>query len=225
MSIRVKLRHWVRNPLGAPSSGTASEWDDWENKARSEHPFLYWLLETAPFYLSFWWRRFVTEPIWWVKHRLIPRHRYHVVKTSLKPGYYDQDHRLMYAAMALLDDYLDEVGGIEELEKWTENVRGTLAEYEPGPADAQVRAQEAYARIWRWWHYWRPEREKLEAELLTYWHDDRHAGFTGRLWPDTPPTEAQTEKLDILNAHEIAALEEDKEMLILLMEHRGHLWQ
>ncbi len=34
---------------------------------------------------------------WWFRHRLDPRHRYHVVPTGMRPGYYDPDIRLISA--------------------------------------------------------------------------------------------------------------------------------
>ena len=29
---------------------------------------------------------------WWVVHRIIPRHRYHIVRTGLRPGFHDVDN-------------------------------------------------------------------------------------------------------------------------------------
>lgn len=223
--ITLALRRWLKNPLNAPAAGTMEEWDAWEQEARGGHPFLWFLLQTVPLNLSVTWRKFVTEPIWQLKYRLVPRHRYNIVRTGLKPGYYDQDMRLLHAAMTLLDSYVDEVGGIEELEEWTGELAEFLEPYGQGAADSQREAQEAFAEVWKWWHYWRPEREKLEKELLDWWHDDRYSGYDGRLWPDTEMTEEQARRLNILGAHEVAAAEEDTEMLTLLVKFRGHLWR
>jgi len=41
--------------------------------------------------LKTWW----LDAYWWVAHRVSPRHRYHVINTGLKPGYYDPDIRLL----------------------------------------------------------------------------------------------------------------------------------
>lgn len=38
---------------------------------------------------------------WWVAHRFHPRHRYNILKTSLKPGYYDPCVRI---ESAILDE-------------------------------------------------------------------------------------------------------------------------
>lgn len=44
-------------------------------------------------------------------YRLHPRHRYHVVKTDLRPGYYDVDEIMFRACFALLGRYVeDELG-------------------------------------------------------------------------------------------------------------------
>jgi len=41
--------------------------------------------------LKTWW----SDTYWWFIHRLVPKHRYHVVDTGLPPGYYDPDIRLL----------------------------------------------------------------------------------------------------------------------------------
>ena len=47
--------------------------------------------------INYWYQFSNPGPIWWLKYRLIPRHRYHVVKTNLKPGYHDPRTRILHA--------------------------------------------------------------------------------------------------------------------------------
>jgi hypothetical protein len=43
---------------------------------------------------------------WEVLWRVHPRHQYHIVRTGLRPGYYDQDERILHACMELLVEYV-----------------------------------------------------------------------------------------------------------------------
>lgn len=48
------------------------------------------------------------EPIkYWIYYRIHPSHRYNVVKTGLKPGYYDADTRMIHACFTLLKEYVE----------------------------------------------------------------------------------------------------------------------
>lgn len=209
--MRLKIRRWLGDPLDTPGSATFEGWRKWEEKARREHPIWYFLLHTLPTELSVLWRRLVTEPIWWVKYRLLPRHRYHLVPTGDKPGYADQLHRMLGVNMQLLKDYIEEAGGVDELEDWTRQLRNI--QY----GEAQAEAQAIFARIYRWWTEWRPVREETERELLHWWSECR-----GNM--DDEPSEEAEERIEMLWAFEEAAWEEDQEMLHLLVENRGDLW-
>ena len=43
----------------------------------------------------------------WIAYRCIPRHRYNVIRTGLKPGYYDLDSRLQEAVRQLVIDFVE----------------------------------------------------------------------------------------------------------------------
>ena len=48
------------------------------------------------------WGRFKRVPgdiLWWFKHRLVPKHRYHVINTGRKPGYYDPHDKIVNAVL------------------------------------------------------------------------------------------------------------------------------
>lgn len=40
--------------------------------------------------------RFFSDLYWAIKHRIIPKHKYHIIRTGLKPGYYDPDTRILH---------------------------------------------------------------------------------------------------------------------------------
>src|SRR5439155_23874893 len=70
-------------------------WDEYRKRCRQFWPFRYWLHWELPISLAVWKRRLITEPMWWVRHRL-PPHRYHILPTGLPPGYYDPDIRFLH---------------------------------------------------------------------------------------------------------------------------------
>jgi len=45
--------------------------------------------------------RKLDDALWWFRHRLDPRRRFHVVPTGLKPGYLDPDVRILHASFEL----------------------------------------------------------------------------------------------------------------------------
>lgn len=47
-----------------------------------------------------------TNAYWWVVHRIIPKHRYHVVKTGLPPGYYDPCVRVLAALFNEMHEFV-----------------------------------------------------------------------------------------------------------------------
>lgn len=47
--------------------------------------------------------------LWWFKHRLVPRHRYHVMKTPLKPGFCDPSLRIAACLFAEAECYVERV--------------------------------------------------------------------------------------------------------------------
>lgn len=57
------------------------------------------------------WRRLryiVThEWPWWFKHRFVPRHRYHVIRTGLCPGWYDNDLLMAVLIRKLIVDFVE----------------------------------------------------------------------------------------------------------------------
>lgn len=99
---------------------TMEGWNAWHAKAKAEQPVRYFCTETIPLK----WRRFVhrlSDAKWWVLHRIHPRHRYHIVKTGLSPGYHDKDTLILHACFSLMKRYVEgERGGIAEVCKYFE---------------------------------------------------------------------------------------------------------
>lgn len=52
------------------------------------------------------------EIYWWFTHRFNPRHQYHIIRTSLKPGYYDPCERIRYAIFEEVQTFLQRTEGL-----------------------------------------------------------------------------------------------------------------
>jgi hypothetical protein len=74
-----------------------------------------------------WWFKGIIQPLHmlgvklhkcrlWISYRISPRHKFHLIDTKLPPGYYDQDYRMLHGMFALLEDYVEESGGIKHIQ-------------------------------------------------------------------------------------------------------------
>lgn len=91
---------------------------------------------------------------WWIKHRTTDK--YHIVKLGLPPGYYDIDHRMLYACFALLVEFV---------------------EYEYNNADWEwdeehQKVGKEIKELYNWWTNIRPNREILPCYGTEYVDDD-----------------------------------------------------
>lgn len=66
---------------------------DWLDLAYGRKPWWYRLRITVEVWAS--------DIKWWFLWRFHPRHRYHIVRTGLKPGYHDTDKRIEAAVITL----------------------------------------------------------------------------------------------------------------------------
>lgn len=100
-----------------------------------------------------------SDGIYWLKYRLHPRHKYHLVDTKLGPGYYDQDTRMLHACFSLLGDYIEEEGGIEAIRS-----NGETIHVIDGEKQAEIVA------LWDWWKVEKPadeaKRDAMMSELF-----------------------------------------------------------
>lgn len=54
-------------------------------------------------------RRKLSRPLWWFKHRFVPKHKYHVIYTKLGPGYSDCDLRILHGAFTPFKEFMDNI--------------------------------------------------------------------------------------------------------------------
>lgn len=149
----------------------------------------------------------VSDAKWWLLHRFHPGHRYNVIRTGLKPGYYDVDELMLHGCMELLRRYVEnERGGLASLKKIAADNREEGEDFLAG-----AEKEEEAAAIYEWWTARRPEDE---AAL----HDHIMARFdAAKYGPDRMPGKRCGEFEQELSDRE-------DEMLARLVKIRRSLW-
>ncbi len=101
------LRNWLRDHLlgETPKSATMEEWAEIDQKERIK-PFRYFIARTIPSWLSVKMMR-LRDIRYWFVYRLIPKHKYHLVETGLKPNYHEIDTRMLHANFNMLKDFVE----------------------------------------------------------------------------------------------------------------------
>lgn len=170
--------------------------------------------------------------VWQAKYRLIKRHRYHLVDTGLRPGYHDEDERMLWACMSVLGDYMRFHGGPEKLEAFTADLASEPVDWRRDMTRSQEAHQDEAVSIWRWWKTERPANRKLHGNMVCAVYAGRELKFTplpgGELSemtveekPDAPPCEWTGEDCWEMESKLNA---DDQAMLHRLIDIRPGLW-
>lgn len=188
----------------------------------------------------------------WVKYRVQRKHMYQHVFTDLKPGYYDIDHVMEAALVALLRRYVDEemyhmqygddikATGWEALQDrigWlTDSVDNPVEgrEWESDMTKPQLNAEKEIAALYQWFCIDKPALQKEHADLVREWFTKR-----GNL-PFFKPKETELgllyeftdedDTVELKNGREkMDALEKHidsttDDMLVRLVKVRGTMW-
>jgi len=150
---------------------------------------------------------------YWVRSRFHPKYRYHVIKTGLKPGYYDEDILILYACMTLLERYIDWHDGEQKFEEFTKELqeRPDVWGATKDDMDPQVVRQTEALAIYRWWKYDRLADEKRLEEFWDLVPHDRG--------------EARKHGYDDIHALEAKIYDDEQRMLHRLINIRQSLWE
>ena len=171
--------------------------------------FQHWFWHHSPM-------RVVRRLGWQLAHRLHPSHRYHVVKTDLRPGYYDVDTLMLETWMKLLRRYVeDEHGGAKEFSAWIAQLRANLTEDDlmwwVCASVEQVNMEEEALVIYNWWMGERKAAwEALEQAIDAAYGD----------WEQ----KASKAEVAVIRELEQNIHDQDQAMLIRLAKIRRSLW-
>jgi hypothetical protein len=181
-----------------PKTATHENWKEFKKRQKAAQPVAYWFLETAPRWIDRRLYRF-GNGIWAILHRVHPRHRYHVVKTDLKPGYYDIDTLMLHTNMALLVRYVeDEMGGIAQIEeraRWLSIAHDPNAPPEWNDHSDEINSLHDIKAIYIWWKQYQYRQNEI--------------------W-ELPPNASWMAEQQLAN--------EEDEMLIKLIKLRHGMW-
>lgn len=207
---KTKLFFWrVFTPwnIDKPTALPWGEWAQFDEEQKAKYPIRWFLFDTIPM----WWdvtRGRIKRAKWGFKHKYLPRHKYHIVRTSLEPGYYDPDIRILYATMDMVREYVEITRDVVD---WTSD---------PGHEHAWKELQEIYD----WWVNEYPNRENELPELPDV---DLNKIFRNDDQDDSDTKERKKEWRRISNLQfeaEQQWKEKEKEMLIRVMNIRDYLW-
>lgn len=57
----------------------------------------------------YYWSRKLTRPLWWFRYRFCRKHQYHIIRTELKPTYWDCDTRIIHGAFTPFQHFMDNI--------------------------------------------------------------------------------------------------------------------
>lgn len=180
-------------------------WTKWENEQKAKYPVRFFLLDTIPDFFRFNLFYPLRRYYWWVMHRVHPRYRYHIVKTGLKPGYYDPDTLILHTCMNLLGDFVE--------------IAGPRIAWEGD--EYHARAWKEMKEIYEWWVNKYPIREQ---DLPNFPKIDHNKLFGESRDNEDPEVKKWQEVADIHNQSDIEWANKEEEMLTRLMKIRGFLW-
>lgn len=108
---------------------------------------------------------FIDNIYWFIHHRIIDKH--HIIKTGLKPGYYDINYLMIHGLFSLLCKFVEkEYSGvdsiksridfllqskIEEIEIAITNDNHEAIPYITKQSDDEIEALEEAIRLYKWW--------------------------------------------------------------------------
>ena len=120
--------------------------------------------------IRWFFTRDLPDSYWWFVHRLIPKHRYHMIRTGLKPGYHDPCVRLICAIMEETVMYVDLAG---KMFVWDDD-------------DLHCQAWKAYTNAA---NFWKENKERFldgmaDDDYEKIWDDARRLSSQVILWSE-----------------------------------------
>lgn len=144
---------------------------------------------------------------WWFLHRFHPSHRYHIMKTGLKPGWHDYDSLILHVAFK---NFVDHFEYIEEHD-------GEENEYDPAFKKIIEQQKKKYTELIRlreWWLVERPnDYEKLEELYNTanFYTENKTRAEELAFWKKATKFEKRL-------------YDKDTKKLVELIKLRGAIW-
>jgi hypothetical protein len=221
-----KPKYFLWDDLDDHGKGEVT-WEQWEERAKVEHPIRFFLSETLPL----WWRVHISMNIEhaWYWFRCHLWNRYH--KLSLRQphtgtaddydwGWIDEDKQMLFAMFNILVDYVDLVNESEyhygTTDEKLDALRKQIVEDEDGAVCLQNQLNnllEAKA-LYEYWTITRKDQHRERDALLHDWYEHRRED----------KIKGDTTRWDKLQEVEEVFYKMEEEMTIRLMKIRRSLW-
>jgi hypothetical protein len=146
----------------------------------------------------------------YLRNRFVVKH--HLIRTGLRPGWWDTDTRMLYGMMALLVEFIEKEKP-EEIVEWDS-------------ASDHAHARDEFKAIYGWWKNY-PKFQNEISDLLSKWHDCKFGKDYSHDWIkklNIPDTKEAKRLFDNLNIAEQRLEEEEQDMLMRLVKIRHFLW-
>ncbi len=133
---------------------TLEGFDEWDKENKSNYPVRFFLQETVPEKVSNVFNTLIGTPFdnirWGITYRLFKKHQYQIIRPrTLKPGYYDEETRILHAVMECL---------VEHVEVNTEYM-----DYEHPPEELEY-TYVTMRYVYEWWTKDYPNRDKFTVD-------------------------------------------------------------
>lgn len=101
---------------------------------------------------------------WWFRWRFQRKHQYNLLRTGLRPGYYDPDVRILWAVMGEVERFVAHETGPHQITDWEADPehRAAFAAFQAAAAWWQAHRE----RLFEWVDW--DEEERMRAEALDH---------------------------------------------------------
>ncbi len=186
---------------------------------------LTWLRRRLPEWTPWWFDRIVfkiDDASWWLIYRFNRNHQYHIIRTGLKPGYYDTDDLLEAAILTLFFRFVEvERDGPDE-------IKANIAEFEESLVgdtivgkemlERQVAADREVVELYDWFKVEKPVRENSLQSLCDIWGEKCNETDG---WKEPEGCEPNAMQLGEI---EHGIYEDTSARLLQIIKLRGNLW-
>lgn len=188
-----------------PTALPFGEWDEFYAKQKEKYPIRWFIFHTILVEISIILFR-INRKIWEFKHKYIPKHQYHIIRTSLDPKqYHDPREQILYTSMDLVKRFIE--------------ITNETIEWESDPEHAHAKVE--LDKVYDWWVNKYPYREN-ELEPLP--NIDYKKLFDRDLDKNDPEYVEWRRIADQHNETEERWVEEERQMLEIVVRFRDFLW-
>lgn len=193
--------------IGKPYALPWGGWTKFDNEQKAKYPVRWFLFDTIPTevgHVLYGWNR----RIWEFKHKYIPKHQFHIIRTTLDPKHYhDPREQILYATMDMVKQFVD--------------ITGDQINWDSDPDHAHVWAE--LQVVYDWWVNKYPNREDNLPDYPDV-DDEKILGEKREECRNDPDVKEWDRIATIHRNAEEEWEREEEEMLIRVMKVRAYLW-